>query len=93
MKAYATTLETIAENLGVYHDLQVLQEFLAQSEIIPDARISEALQEACIAKKSMLLRHIWPLADAAYSEKPRAMLIRLASYWKVYMTTNFEQSN
>jgi CHAD domain-containing protein len=84
MKAYASTLESIAENLGVYHDLQVLQEFLAQTKIIPDTRINEALQEACIAKKSMLLHDIWPLANVAYSEKPNAMLNRLASYWKVY---------
>jgi CHAD domain-containing protein len=93
MQAYATTLETIAESLGVYHDFQVLQEFLAQSEIIPDTRISEALQEACIAKKSMLLHHIWPLADMAYSEKPHSLLIRLASYWEIYATSPYEPIN
>jgi CHAD domain-containing protein len=92
MKAYASTLETIAENLGVYHDLQVLQEFLARSKIIPGARVSEALQEACIAKKSMLLRDIWPLAGIAYSEKPQSMVNRLASYWKVYADTIDEQN-
>ncbi len=84
MRAYASTLESIAENLGVYHDLQVMQDFLAGLEIIPDARVNEALQEACMARKSMLLNNIWPLAEIAYSEKPRAMVDRLASYWKVY---------
>lgn len=84
MKAYASTLETIAENLGVYHDLQVLQEFLGELNVISDAKINETLQEACLARKSMLLYNIWPLADIAYSEKPSAMVNRLASYWKVY---------
>ncbi len=84
MKAYASTLEMISENLGVYHDLQVLQEFLAGSEIIQDARVNEALQEACIAKKSMLLQNIWPMAGMAYSEKPQSMVNRLASYWEIF---------
>jgi CHAD domain-containing protein len=91
MKAYASTLETIGENLGVYHDLQVMQEFLAGSEIIPDARVNEALQEACIARKSMLLQNIWPMAGMAYSEKPRAMVNRLASYWEVYARSTNDQ--
>lgn len=91
MKAYASTLETIGENLGVYHDLQVMQEFLAGSEIIPDARVNEALQEACIARKSMLLQNIWPMAGMAYSEKPRAMVDRLASYWEVYARSTNDQ--
>lgn len=93
MKAYASTLETIGENLGVYHDLQVLQEFLAESTIIPDARVNEALQEACLAKKSMLLYNIWPMADIAYSEEPAAMVNRLASYWKVYSHSKPESLN
>jgi CHAD domain-containing protein len=84
MGAYASTLESIAENLGVYHDLQVLQDFLAGLEIIPDARVNEALQEACMARKFMLLNNTWPLLEIAYSEKPRAMVDRLANYWKVY---------
>ena len=90
MNAYATTLEAIAESLGVYHDLQVLQEYLAQSDIIPDALVSEALQEACIAKKSMLLQHIWPLADTAYSEKPHSLIKRLSSYWQVFVNPLYE---
>jgi hypothetical protein len=95
MGAYSSTLESIAENLGVYHDLEVLQDFLDGSKIIPDARVNEALREACMARKSMLLHNIWPLAGIAYSEKPRAMVDRLASYWKVYAqseltnTTNY----
>lgn len=93
MKAYASTLETISENLGVFHDLQVMQEFLAGSDIIPDSRVKEALQEACRAKKSMLLHHIWPVAGMAYSEKPHAMVNRLASYWQVYAHSQHAQNN
>jgi len=93
MKAYASTLETIAENLGIYHDLQVLQEFLSESNIIPDYKVNEALQEACLAKKSMLLYNIWPMADIAYSEKPAAMVKRLASYWKVYSHSDYDQNH
>jgi CHAD domain-containing protein len=88
MKAYAGTLESIAENLGVYHDLDLLQEFLSGSSVIPDHQINETLQEACLAKKSMLLHNTWPMADIAYSEKPAAMVNRLASYWKIYANSN-----
>ena len=84
MKAYAGTLEKITENLGAYHDLEVLQEFLRESGDITPPQINETLQEACLAKKSMLLYTIWPMADMAYSEEPKAMVSRLASYWKVY---------
>ena len=93
MKAYATTLEAIAENLGIYHDLQVLQEFLNESDIITDLKVNETLQEACLAKQSMLLYNIWPMADIAYSEKPAAMVNRLASYWKVYTQSKPEPLN
>lgn len=93
MKAYASTLETIAENLGVYHDLQVLQEFLVESNVIPDQKVNETLQEACLARKSMLLYNIWPMADIAYSEKPAAMVNRLASYWKVYIRSEYNQNH
>ena len=93
MKAYASTLEAIGENLGVYHDLQLLQEFLSESTIIPDARVNEALQEACLAKKSMLLYNIWSMADIAYSEEPAAMVNRLANYWKVYTHSKPEPLN
>jgi CHAD domain-containing protein len=88
MKAYARTLETITESLGVYHDLVVLQEFLSETNIITDAVINETLLQACDAKKSMLLSRIWIMADTAYSEKPRALVDRLASYWKVYASTS-----
>jgi len=84
MRAYSRTLETISEKLGIYHDLQVLQEFLSKPNIIPDHKISETLQEACLNRKSILLHNIWPMADIAYSEKPVALVNRLASYWKVY---------
>ncbi len=93
MKAYASTLETITENLGVYHDLEVLQEFLSETKIISDLQVSEALQEACEAKKTMLLSNIWMMADIAYSEKPRSMVDRLASYWKVYANNAYDQNN
>jgi CHAD domain-containing protein len=93
MKAYASTLEAIAENLGIYHDLQLLQDFLSESNIIPDYKISETLNEACLARKSMLLYNIWPMADIAYSEKPAAMVNRLASYWKVYTKSKPEPLN
>jgi len=93
MKAYASTFETIAENLGVYHDLQVLQEFLGETDIIPDHKINETLQEACLARQSMLLYNTWPMADIAYSEKPVAMVNRLASYWKVYAQSKYDQNH
>jgi CHAD domain-containing protein len=84
MKAYASTLEKIAEDLGAYHDMQVLQEFISESGIIPDPLVKETLREACLAKKSMLLYQIWPLADVAYSEEPEIIISRLSSYWKVF---------
>ena len=93
MRAYASTLETVAENLGIYHDLQVLQEFLGELNIIPDQKISETLHEACLARKSMLLYNIWPMADIAYSEKPAAMVNRLASYWRVYAHSEYDQNH
>jgi CHAD domain-containing protein len=93
MKAYAGALEQITENLGVYHDIQVLQEFLSESNIIQDPLVYETLQEACLARKSMLLYNIWPMADMAYSEEPKAMLSRLASYWKIYTHSKPEPLN
>ena len=93
MKAYASTLEAISENLGIYHDLQVLQEFLSESTIIPDLKIIETLHEACLARQSMLLYNTLPLADIAYSEKPSAMVNRLASYWKIYAKSENNQNH
>jgi len=93
MKAYASTLELIAENLGVYHDLQVLQEFINETDIISDLKINETLHEACLARQSMILYNTWPLADIAYSEKPAAMVNRLASYWKVYAQSKYDQNH
>ncbi len=93
MKAYASTLEKIGENLGVYHDLEVLQEFLSELTIIPDPQVKEALQEACLARKSMLLYNIWPMAEMAYSEKPEAIISRLASCWKVYANSKQDQNH
>ena len=93
LKAYASTLERIGENLGIYHDLQVLQEFLSELTIIPDAIINETLQEACLAMQSMLLHNIWPMADIAYSEKPAALVNRLASYWRVYAHSEYDQNH
>lgn len=93
MKAYASTLEAIGENLGIYHDLHVLQEFLSESNIIPDQNIIETLQEACLARQSMLLYNTLPLADITYSEKPAAMVNRLASYWKIYAQSENDQNH
>lgn len=93
MKAYASTLETIAENLGVYHDLHLLQEFFSELDIIQDDKINETLQHACLAKKSMLLYNLWPVAEIAYSEKPAAMVDRLFSYWKVYVHSDFDRNH
>jgi len=93
MKAYASTLELISENLGVYHDLQVLQEFINETNIISDLKINETLHEACLARQSMILYNTWPLADIAYSEKPAAMVNRLASYWKVYAQSKYDQNH
>jgi CHAD domain-containing protein len=93
MKAYASTLEAIGENLGIYNDLQVLQEFLGESNIIPDQKIIETLQEACLARQAMLLYNILPLADIAYSEKPAAMVKRLGSYWKIYAKSENDQNH
>ncbi len=93
MEAYAGTLEKIAESLGEYHDIQVLQEFLKESDIISHPLIAETLNDACLAKKSMLLYNIWPMADMAFSEKPKAMVSRLASYWKVFAQKKPELNN
>jgi hypothetical protein len=93
MKAYAGILEKIAENLGLYHDIEVMQDFISKSAVIPDPVIQETLQEACGAKKTMLLYDLWPLADMAYSEDPRAMVDRLANYWRIYFRSNPEPLN
>jgi CHAD domain-containing protein len=93
MRAYAGTLEKITEKLGEYHDLQVLQEFLNETSAIASPLINETLQEACFAKKSMLLYDIWPMASMAFSEEPKAMVSRLASYWKVYAQTKPQPLN
>jgi CHAD domain-containing protein len=93
LKAYAATLEKITENLGTYNDLQILQEFITESDIPSDPVIQETLQEACRAKQTMLLHDLWPRADMAYSEQPEAMVARLGSYWRIYFRTNPEPLN
>ena len=93
LKAYAGTLEEITENLGAYQDLQILQEFLSESNSIADPVVHETLQEACRAKQSMLLHELWPMAEMAYIEEPKAMVARLGSYWKIYSRSNPEPLN
>lgn len=84
LKAYADSLENITGNLGVYHDLDVLSEFLQKDDTGLKERIQETLLDACEHKKAALLLKIWSRAGAAFSEKPRALVYRMGEYWKIY---------
>ncbi len=84
LKAFAGSLENITEKLGIYHDFDVLSEYLHDPDIELDAGIQEALLEACEFKKSALLKEILRKAGALFSEEPEALIHRMEQYWNFY---------
>ena len=84
LKVHADSLENITENLGVHHDMELLSEFLHNSDTKLEPRIIETLLDACEFKKSALLSNIWIKAGVAFSEEPGALIDRMGEYWKIY---------
>ncbi|MFC2116674.1 CHAD domain-containing protein [Bacteroidota bacterium] len=88
LEAYAEALEIISEDLGVYHDLDLMSEYMRENNTGLQERILESLQEVCEIKKSVLLPGILSQAGAAFSEEPGAFVDRMGVYWKIYHTQN-----
>jgi CHAD domain-containing protein len=84
MKAMASSLESISEKLGVYHDLDVCSEFILDNDTGLETSIEETLLEACEFKKSSMLPGILKKSEAALSEEPKAFINRIGEYWKIY---------
>ena len=84
LKAYASSLESISERLGTYHDLAVLSDYLVKNETGLDKDLRDTLVEACEFKKAAMLPGIFTMSSAVYSEKPEAFIQRLDGYWKIY---------
>ncbi|MCK4750025.1 MAG: CHAD domain-containing protein, partial [Bacteroidales bacterium] len=84
LKAISDSLENISEDLGVYHDLDVLTEFLQNNKTNLEKRIQETLLDACELKKTTMLPGIWRQAGPVFSEKPTAFVGRINEYWRFY---------
>jgi CHAD domain-containing protein len=84
LKAYSSSLDSIGDKLGVYHDLAVLSDFLRESKTGLAEIVMDTLIEACEFKKSAMLPDIFSQASAVYTEDPEAFIQRLDGYWKIY---------
>ena len=84
LKAFASSLESISEKLGNYHDLAVLSEFLSENGSGLENTVRDTLREACEFKKTAMLPEIFRQAEAIYTEEPDALIQRLEGYWKIY---------
>jgi len=84
LKAYASSLENIADKLGVYHDLAVLSKYLNEVDRGLKKGHKQTLMDACEFKKEALLPDIMRMTGAALSEEPGALLHRMNEYWKIY---------
>jgi CHAD domain-containing protein len=84
LKAYGSSLESISERLGIYHDLAVLSAYLQENETGLEEMVRDTVIEACEFKKSAMLPDIFSQASAAYTEEPEAFIQRLDGYWKIY---------
>jgi len=84
MRAIFNSLGKISEGLGVYHDLDVLTEYLQNNDTQLEPRVVETLIDASELKKTTLLPRIWKQAGPIYSEKPGAFVGRMNEYWRYY---------
>jgi CHAD domain-containing protein len=84
LEAYAETLGSIGENLGIYHDFSELQLYLERNTGIIEDSINDTLAEGCEFKKISILNRTWNSIDAIYSEKPKAIADRFTNYWETY---------
>ena len=84
LDAYTKTLDSIGENLGIYHDFSELQLYLERHTGVIKNLINATLTEACEFKKTTILDQTWNSIDTIYSEKPKAIARRFSKYWKSY---------
>jgi CHAD domain-containing protein len=82
LKAFSSSLENISEKLGQYHDLSELSSFL--KEYKGASGFKQTLLDACAFKKDALLPGILRMSEAAYAEKPEALINRMNEYWRIY---------
>jgi CHAD domain-containing protein len=84
LRAYANSLENISMKLGVYHDLDILGEYLQKNEPVIKEQIHQNLLDACDFKKAALLPGIMRMSEAAYIDEPEAFVNRMGEYWKIF---------
>jgi len=84
LDAYAKTLDSIGENLGIYHDFSELQLYLERHTGVIKDPINATLTEGCEFKKTSILNRTWNSIDTIYSEKPKAIAGRFSKYWETY---------
>ena len=84
LKAFANSLENISEKLGIYHDIDVLEEYLEQNQNLLERKYQQTLLDACEFKKTAILPGILRMSEAAYIEEPEAFMLRMGEYWKIF---------
>lgn len=89
LKAFASSLESLSEKLGTYHDIALLADYLSENETGLTQDIRGTMVEACEFKKSAILPYVFRMSAALYTEKPKALIQRLDGYWKIYHRQNF----
>jgi CHAD domain-containing protein len=84
LDAQAETLDRIGENLGVYHDMEVMRQFLDLHTGILEQIIHMTLKDSCEIKKLSIMRRTWNDIETLYREKPKDMAIRFGQYWSIF---------
>jgi CHAD domain-containing protein len=84
LETQAETLDNIGENLGIYHDMEVLRQYLDLHPGILEQNIHMTLMESCEFKKTSILRRSWNSIETLYSEKSKDMAKRHIQSWSIF---------
>ncbi|OEC36783.1 CHAD domain-containing protein [Pseudomonas cuatrocienegasensis] len=82
--SWHASLSLLAEKLGDYQDLSVMQTLLAeQPELFGDVLMRASIAEGISHRRVVLHHEALDLGRRLYAEKPSALVARWALYWRV----------
>lgn len=84
MKASATTLNTLSDDLGEHHDLTVFRQVILSDEIPDRDSLPVLLADIATRRQKDLERNILILSERIYAEKPQYFLRRIHRYWNTW---------
>jgi CHAD domain-containing protein len=81
-------LKTLSDYLGLHNDLSVLKKRITSGELsFPDEKTQAFLLERIEADQQKLRKQARPLSKRLFLEKPKTLVNRWESYWKIWQKT------